>query len=189
MPLVLGSNACAPKKKKEIITPARFKQCCYLPTTITTTATWELDMGVSIPRRAGPLQRVVGSILRVQEVKADAKLRVSIRSVLVLAGHVLRILVLLITSSFGPLGVEQTETVGEHGLLSLLFDRLRRRNERRRPTLGQGNITFVVEEPDLAAFVLNPRHHACAGKCRVADRVCVEVGVGSMELDVNDDKV
>jgi hypothetical protein len=139
--------------------------------------------------KPGMMQRRIGSVLRIQEVEADAELRVGVRSVLVLAGHVVGILVLLITSSFSPLGVEQTETVGEHRLLGLLFGSHRRRHERLRHTLRQGNIAFVVEEPDLAALVLHPRHHAGAGERSVADRIGVDVGVGFTELDIDDDKM
>ena len=62
-------------------------------------------------------------------------------------------------------------------------------HERLSLALGQGNITFVVEEPDPAALVLHPRHHAGAGERGVADRVGINVGVDSMELDVNDNKI
>lgn len=62
-------------------------------------------------------------------------------------------------------------------------------HERLSLALGQGDIAFVVEEPDPASFVLHPRHHAGAGERGVADRVGVDVGVTSMELDVNDDKI
>ena len=134
-------------------------------------------------------QHCVGSTLRVQEVEADTELRVGVRGVLVFASHVVRILVFLIASGFGPLGVEQTEAVGDHRLQGLLFDSLRRRHKRCRLTRGQGNITLVVEEPDPAALVLRSRHHASASKRGVADRVCVEVGVESTELNIDDDKV
>lgn len=61
--------------------------------------------------------------------------------------------------------------------------------ERRGPTLGKRNVALIIEERNLAAFVLDPRHHASAGKCGVADRVCVEIGVGSTKLDIYDDKI
>ena len=135
------------------------------------------------------LQRHVGSGLQIQEVEANTKLRVGVRSVLIFAGNILRILVLLIASSFGPLGVEQTETIGNYRLLRFLFGSHRLWHERLRPTLREGNITFVIKEPDPAALVLHPRHHAGAGERGVADRVGVDVGVTSMELDVDDDKI
>lgn len=134
-------------------------------------------------------QHRVGSGLRIQEVEADTNFRVGVRSAPILAGHIARILVLLIASSFGSLGVEQTETIVDYGLLGLLFRSHRRRHERLRLTVGQGDITFVLEEPDLAALVLNSRHHAGAGERGVANRVGVDVGISSLELDVNDDKI
>jgi len=114
---------------------------------------------------------------------------VSIGGVIAFTGGVVGVLVLLIASSFGTLRVEQTEAIGNRRLLGLLFGSHRWQNKRRRSALRQYNITLVVEEPDLAALILYPRHHASAGECGVADRVGVEVGVRSMKLDINDDKM
>jgi hypothetical protein len=114
---------------------------------------------------------------------------VSIRGVIVFTGGVVRVLVLLIASSFGTLRVEQTEAIGNRRLLGLLFGSHRWQDERCRSALRQYNITLIIKEPDLATFVLHPRHHASAGECGVADRVGVEVGIRSMELDINDDKM
>jgi hypothetical protein len=134
-------------------------------------------------------QRKVGLVLRIQEVEANIKLGVSVRGVFIPPGNSVGVLVLLVTSSFSALGVEQTEAVRDYRLLGLSLGSHRRRHEGRSSTLRQCNVAFVVEEPDLAAPVLRPRHHAGTGKCGVADRVGVKVGVRSVELDINDDKV
>ena len=135
----------------------------------------------------GMLQRSIGSVLRIQKVETDTKLGVSIRSVLILAGHIVRVLVLFVTSSFGTLCVEQTEAIGKRSFLDLVLGSYQ--GQRCHPALGYRNITFIVEEPDLAALVLHPRHHARARKRGVADRVCVEVSVVTTELDIDNDEI
>jgi hypothetical protein len=55
--------------------------------------------------------------------------------------------------------------------------------------LRQRNVALVFKKPDLAASVLQTRHHASTSKSGVADGVCVHVGIDSAHLDVDDDKV
>lgn len=113
----------------------------------------------------------------------------SVRGVLILANLIVGILVFLVAASLGAFRVEQAEAVGKCSLLSLLFGNHRCRHERCTPTLGQCNVALIIKEPDLATLVLASRHHASASKCGVADRVRVNVGVRSVELDVYDDQV
>jgi hypothetical protein len=124
-----------------------------------------------------------------QEVEANTELGVRVGSVLVPAILVVGVLVFLITASLSALCVEQAKAIGHGRLLGRFLGSHRCWNERRAPELGKCNIALIFEVPDLAAFVLQPRHHASASKRRVTDGVRVDIGVGSKKSDVNDDEL
>jgi hypothetical protein len=106
----------------------------------------------------------------------------------VVAGVVVRVLILLVAVGLGALSVEQTEAVRESCPPKVLFDFNRRWHGLLDDALRQRNVALVCEEVD-AAFVGITGDHAGARGDGVADGAGVHAGVGPTPLDCDDNEV
>jgi hypothetical protein len=128
------------------------------------------------------------SILRVQEVKTNARPGMDAGKIAIVTRVVVGVLILLVAVSLGALRVEQTEAVGERSPSKAPF-RFSSRNYRFLDnTLRKRNVALVCKVLD-AAFVRVAGDHAGTCGYGVADRVGVYACVGSAPLDFDDDEV